>query len=351
VRRRLRTLRDVGEHGWIAEVVRRLAAGPTPPGVLVGAGDDAAVIRAGRRPLVLTTDTLREGVHFRAGWLTPAALGRRAFGVNASDVAAMGALPRYALLALEAPGRTTVTTLHALVGGFTAAARRAGACVVGGNLSAGPGLAITATLVGELPGRMATRAGARPGDGLYLTGALGAAGVAVRRLARGEPARLPEPPLRARVGVVLARAAHAMIDVSDGLVQDLGHVCRASRVAAEVELARLPLAPACRRALGPAAPVFAATAGEDYELLVALPPSRGVSAIAHLRTRLGCPLTLIGRVVAGAPAVRLVDAGGRRVRGVRRGFDHFRRARPALIVGEHADEYDAGRDRSRRRAR
>jgi len=317
----VRRLRDVGEQAWITRLARRLAAAAAP--VLVGPGDDAAVVRAGRRPLLLTTDTLVEGVHFRPGWVAPAALGRRAFAVNASDLAAMGGAPRFALLALEAPPRTAVAALDALVAGFASAARRSGARLVGGNLARGPHLAITAALVGEAPGRIVTRAGARPGDGLYVTGALGAAGLAVRRLATGRRARLPLPPLRVRAGRLLAPIAHAMIDVSDGLVQDLGHLCRASGVAAEVSLARLPVAPACRRALGGAAAAFAAAAGEDYELLVALPPTRA-RALARLRARLGCRLTHIGRVTAGHPRVRVLDAGGRPVDLRRSGFDHFR---------------------------
>src|SRR5439155_21816366 len=114
-----------------------------------GPGDDAAVVRWGRRRLLLTTDTLAEGVHFRRGWASPAALGRRAFGVNASDVAAMGGVPTVALLALEAPPAMAVADLDALVAGFAAAARRCGARLVGGNLIAGRRLAITVTLLGE----------------------------------------------------------------------------------------------------------------------------------------------------------------------------------------------------------
>jgi len=319
----VRRLRELGEHGWIARLVRRLAAPRHDRRVLVGPGDDAAVLRAGRRPLLFTTDTLIEGIHFRAGWAPPAALGRRAFRVSASDLAAMGGVPAFALLALEAPGRMGVGELDALVRGFAVAARRSGARLVGGNLAAGPHLAITVALLGESPGRVVTRAGARPGDALYVTGALGAAGLAVERLKAGRRARLPDPPLRLRAGRLLATVAHAMIDVSDGLVQDLGHLCRASGVVAEVEVERLPLAPACRRALGRAAHALAATAGEDYELVVAVPRARE-RALARLRPRLGCRVTRIGRLVAGRPAVRMLDRAGRPLHLGRPGFDHFR---------------------------
>jgi thiamine-monophosphate kinase len=318
----VRRLRDVGEHAWLARLARRLSRGRADRRVLVGPGDDAAVVAA-HGPLCLTTDTLVEGVHFRRAWLTPADLGRRAFAVNASDLAAMGAMPRWALLALEIGKTRPVAELDALVVGFATAARRAGARLVGGNLAAAPGLALTVTLIGEATGRVVRRAGARPGDLLYLTGTVGGTGSAVRRLRAGARGRLPALPSRVRAGQLLARVAHAMIDVSDGVVQDLGHVCRASGVGAELELARLPVAPACRRALGRRAAAFAATAGEDYELLVAVSPA-AAGALARLRRRLGCRLTHVGRIVRGRPVVRVVDARGRRVRLERAGYDHFR---------------------------
>jgi len=173
-------------------------------------------------------------------------------------------------------------------------------------------------------GPVVTRAGARPNDGLYATGVFGAAGLAVRDLKAGRRGRLPEPPRRVRVGVALARVASAMIDVSDGLVQDLGHVCRASRVDADVELAALPVAAACRRALGTAAPAFAAVGGEDYELVVSV-PARRLPALRRLAPSLGCRLTRIGRVIAGRGRVRVEDAAGRQIALARRGFDHFTR--------------------------
>jgi thiamine-monophosphate kinase len=314
----MRRLRDVGEHAWLERVIVRLRGASDGRRIVVGPGDDAAVVRVGGRPLLLTTDTLVEDVHFRSGWATPAALGRRAFGVNASDLAAMGGVPRFALLALEAPGKMPVAELDAVTRGFATAARRAGARLVGGNLAGGTHLAITAALIGEAPGRVVTRAGGRPGDLLYVTGALGAAGLAVRRR------RLPATPDRVAAGVILARMASAMIDVSDGLLQDVGHLCRASRVGAEVELARVPVTPACRRALGPRAAEFAATAGEDYELVLAVPPARE-RRLLRLRRRLRCPVTRIGRLVRGAMRVRVLDPTGRPLRVERRGFDHFRR--------------------------
>jgi thiamine-monophosphate kinase len=319
----VRRLRDVGEHAWLATLPRRLPRGSLAAGIVVGAGDDAAVVRARPGRLLLTTDALIEGVHFRSGWSSPRALGRRAFAVNASDIAAMGGRPRWALLAAEVPPATPVRELDAILAGFAAAARRDGARVVGGNLAAGRHLALTAALVGEARGRVVTRAGARAGDGVWVTGALGACGLAVRRLIAGRGGRLPDPPSRVRAGERLATVASAMIDVSDGLAQDLGHLCRASGVGAVVDLARLPVAPACRRALGAAAPRFALAAGEDYELLVTVPRARE-RALVRLAPRLGCRLTRIGRITRAPRRVALIDGTDPRRSRARAGFDHFR---------------------------
>ncbi len=309
-------LRDLGEHAWIARLTRRLPVGRR---TLLGPGDDAAVLRPGRRPLVVTTDSLVEGVHFRAGWETPAALGRRAYRVNLSDVAAMGATPLAALVAIEAPPDTPATVLDGVMRGLAADARRTGADVVGGNLTAGPHLAITVTLIGEAAGRVVTRAGARAGDCIWLTGTVGGAGAAVRRLLAGGSGR-PPVPIRVEPARRLARVATAMIDVSDGLLQDLAHVCRASGVRADVDAGAIPVAGACRAAFGDDAVRAAASTGEDYELLCTVPP-RGERALAGI----GCRLTRIGRITAGRPGVRLLDARGRVVATDRTGFDHFRR--------------------------
>lgn len=319
----MRRLRDVGEHRWLDQLTARLARRPSGGRVAVGPGDDAAVVHPGRRPLLLTTDTLVEDVHFRRGWTTPAALGRRAFAVNASDLAAMGGVPVVALLALEAPGRVAVAELDAIVTGFARALARAGGSLVGGNVAAGPHLAITVLLAGEAPGRVVTRAGARAGDVVYVTGTLGAAGLAVSRLRARHRGRLAEPPIRVDAGRRLATVASAMIDVSDGLVQDLGHLCRASGVGAALSLDRLPVAPAVRRALGAGAAAFAARSGEDYELLFTV-PRRRARALGRLVPRLGCRVTPLGRMVAGRPVVRVADGDGRTRVLERGGFDHFR---------------------------
>ncbi|MGH7894316.1 MAG: thiamine-phosphate kinase [Candidatus Binatia bacterium] len=318
-----RRLDELGEHGWIATVVRRL--GGARGAVRLGPGDDAAALRVGSTTLLVTTDTLIDWVHFRRGWLSPRALGERAFRVSASDIAAMGGNPLAAVMALEVPRGTPVATLDGIVAGFVADARRHGAHLLGGNVARAAHLAITVTMLGRAGRRLVTRSGARPGDVVCVTGALGATGTAVRRRLAGQVASLPRVPDRIGAGTLLAAVASAMIDVSDGLAQDLGHVCRASGVAMRIDATLVPVAAACRRRFGDRATAIAATAGEDYELAFTVSPRR-VPALIRRLGRLGCRVTPIGAVVAGRPSLTLVDARGRVVRLPQRGFDHLRLA-------------------------
>jgi thiamine-monophosphate kinase len=311
-----RRIAEVGEHRWLRQLIGTLRRGGA--GVWIGPGDDAAVLRPERRPWVVTTDAQRAGVHFRAGWWSWDQLGRRAFLVAASDVAAMGAAPRAALLALEVPRRFDVAALSAFVRGFAAEGRRHGGSLVGGDVSAGPRFGATATVLGIPRGRVLTRAGARAGDVIFVTGRLGATAWAVRQRRAGRRVRMPLPPARFAASAALARVASAMIDVSDGLLQDMAHLCRASRVAAVLELDRLPATAPCR-ALGRRGRLFAATGGEDYELLFTVPAAR----VARLgRVRPGCRITRIGTIVGGS-GVTVRDADGRTVHAARTGFDHF----------------------------
>jgi len=235
----------------------------------------------------------------------------------------MGGSPLAVVVALEAPPALPASVLFGLMRGLATDARRHGVDVVGGNLAAAPRLAITVTLLGQPGRRLATRADARPGDDVWVTGTLGGAGYAVRALLGGRRVPRPAVPVRLAAGRLLAPLARAMIDVSDGLVQDLGHVCRASGVVAEIDATSIPVAASCRGAFGAGAVAFAATAGEDYELLLTA-SARRRAHLARLALRLGCRLTRIGRIVPGRPAVRLLDGDGKPLPLRHRGFDHFR---------------------------
>jgi thiamine-monophosphate kinase len=265
-----------------------------------------------------------EGVHFERHWLTPRQLGRKSFLVNASDIAAMGGRPRFCVVSAGVPVSYLARDLAALHVGITAAARDCGAAVVGGNLTRADKLFVSVALLGEAPERIVTRRGARAGDRIYVTGTLGDAALGVSLLRSGSATRRaapvirrfrePSPRLQAGRLLVEAGVVSAMIDVSDGLVQDLGHVCDESHVGAEVDFDELPLSPAYRAASAERS--LALHGGEDYELLCTV-PERNVKRLQRAQARLGCPITCIGRITGGC-GVRV--AGAAVSRG---GYDHF----------------------------
>jgi len=304
----------------IEQFRRRLQA--TSADVVLGIGDDAALLAPSDRAQALSVDAQVEGVHFDRALLSCADLGHRALASSVSDLAAMGARPRVALVALIAPAAIPEDELYAIADGLASAQHEYGCVVAGGNMAAGDRLSITTTVVGDAPPAPLTRGGAHPGDALFVTGALGAAalGLQLLRAGRGELApacveRWRRLVARVREGAELAGTASAAIDVSDGLLQDLGHLAAASGLGFEVELPRLPLAaelePACRL-LGVDPNALALAGGEDYELLFTVPEGK--------TPRLG---TRIGRAVA-APGLRLLDQHGRIVAPpASSGFSHF----------------------------
>jgi thiamine-monophosphate kinase len=297
-------------------------------GVVVGPGDDAAVLRpAPGEDLVATVDAVVEGVHFDRR-STAADVGWKALAVNLSDLAAMGARPVAALVALALPPGVPVATLRGLARGLGACARRHRTPVVGGNVTRAGALSLTVTVLGAVPeGRAVLRSGARPGDLVAVTGTLGDAALGLRPGAAGPLLRRQRRPVpRLAAGLALAGRVRAAIDVSDGLVQDLGHLCRASGVGARIGVVDLPVSAAYRRAVrrlaDPWAPALAG--GEDYELVVAIPPTLladAQAAAARART----PLAVIGRFVRGA-GVRVVGPRGEDIPPPP-GHDHLRPGR------------------------
>jgi thiamine-monophosphate kinase len=316
------TIAAVGEFRFLSRLLPRLASGP---GTIVGPGQDCAVVRCDRRRLLYTVDALVEGVHFQPHWLTPRQLGRKSFLVNASDIAAMGGRPRFCVVSVGVPLSYSARDLAALHAGIAAAASDCGASLVGGNLTRADKLFVSVALLGDAPERLVTRRGARAGDRIYVTGALGDAALGVSLLRSGSAARSatpvirrfrePSPRLQAGRLLVEAGVVSAMIDVSDGLVQDLGHICKESEVGAEIHADKVPISPAYR-ATG-ADRSLALHGGEDYELLCTV-PEHGVKRLPRVQARLGCPITCIGQVARGR-GVRV--AGAAVSRG---GYDHFR---------------------------
>jgi thiamine-monophosphate kinase len=347
-----------------AELIARIQEGlpPAPAWMVVGIGDDAAVVEPERNRLeVLSVDALVEGVHFDREFTPPAAVGHRALAVNLSDLAAMGAAPRLALVSLTLPATLPIADFDQMISGLTALAARHHVHVAGGNLTRSPGpLMIDVTVVGTVKRRQAlTRGGSRPGDELWVTGTIGAAAAGLQMLqarAKRSTTEAPEdaedqtlikqasasvspvssvvesciqrylyPEPRVRVGSLLARnrAATACMDLSDGLAAGVHQIAEASGVGAIIDAGALPIASAAREWFdrhGADAVVAAATGGDDYELLFAVRPHEGGRFAAALRHR-DAPLTRVGRCTADRAVVLRRDNDDHPLP---RGYSHFR---------------------------
>jgi thiamine-monophosphate kinase len=332
---------EIGERGLIQRVRRRV--GPPAPGVSVGIGDDAAVLTAARGSLVVTTDLVIESVHFRRRYATPEDIGWKAMAVNLSDIAAMGGTPRFALVALACAPETPVEEIDALYAGMNAAAEPHGVQIVGGDTSASPdGWIVNVTLLGEIDRSPRLRSAAQVGDLIAVTGFLGSSAAGLKTF---ESPLLPpslasedltevrrvhlRPTPRVAEGLWLGGAdgVHSMIDCSDGVATDLGHIASESGVGFKVWLPRLPVAQAAQRvagALGLDPMKLAATGGEDYELLVTLSPEKFESLSRDFLAATGTPLTAIGEIVPAAEGLQFLDALERPV-SLGKGFDHFRK--------------------------
>jgi thiamine-monophosphate kinase len=332
------TVATLTERELVARLQRRLPAAPA--WMLVGIGDDAAVVEPERnRVEVLSVDALVEGIHFDRAFTPPDAIGHRALAVNLSDLASMGAAPRLTLLSMALPASLPVEDYDAIADGFAALALAHRVHVAGGNLTRSPGpLMIDVTVVGTVKRRQAlTRAGARAGDALYVSGAIGSAtaGLSLLRGAAGRLADLPaaaahlaasyqRPCPRVRLGVHLARnrAASACIDLSDGLADGVHRLAEASGVGIAIDGEALPIDAAARaefESRGEDAVARAIGGGDDYELLFTVRP-RTRRRLAAAAQRGGVAITRIGECTAER-AVTMKRGGG--VVAVPDGFSHF----------------------------
>ncbi|WP_395109334.1 thiamine-phosphate kinase [Actinomadura sp. SCN-SB] len=301
---------ELGEFGLITRLTDRLRQGPA---VELGPGDDAAVVRAPDGHVVATTDLLVEGRHFRRDWSGPYEIGCKAAAQNFADVVAMGARPTALLVGLAAPADTPVEWAEQLYAGLGEECAMAGASVAGGDVVAAPLITLAITALGDLAGRPPlTRSGARPGDLVAVRGRLGhsSAGLELLDAGKDEPAELieahrrPRPPYTAGEEA-RAMGATALMDVSDGLLQDLGHIAKASGVRIEVDSSAVPVP----RERGPGGLRHALTGGEDHAFAATVPPGTVPPA----------SWTVVGRVAEGAGV--LVDGGPYQGGG----WDHFRR--------------------------
>jgi thiamine-monophosphate kinase len=311
------------EFALIARHFRPLAG----PGAL-DLQDDAAVLAPPPgRELVLTADAMVAGVHFLEDD-PPDLVGRKLLRVNLSDLAAKGATPLGYLMTISAPRSTPDAWYAGFAAGLARDQREYGITLLGGDTTSTPGpISLSLTAIGHVAaGQAVHRAGAAPGDGIWVTGTIGdgALGLAVARGELADPSgyllsryRLPQP----RVGLSIGGVASAGMDVSDGLVQDLGHICRASHVAADIEVHMVPLS-AAARAAGPDRLVTCLTGGDDYELLLTVPPDR-VPSLRRAAAAAGVTVTRIGEIRDGTPEVAVRGADGTPMSFAKGGWSHF----------------------------
>jgi thiamine-monophosphate kinase len=337
-----RRVSDIGEFGLIAQLeaalpddVRRSAA------VELGIGDDAAIWKPSPgASVVITTDSLVEGIHFRLDWTDWESLGHKALAVNVSDLAAMGAAPRIAVVTLGLRGSERMADLIALYAGMGEVARRYGVVIAGGDIVRSPfGLALHITALGELQGaERLTRSGVRPGDIIGVTGTLGASAAGMQLLADDSAPRTaatadllvqahlrPEP--RVALGQLLRKhGASAAMDLSDGLMGDLPKILAASNVSAEIDLREIPVAAAVRALFPSEWLTFATRGGEDYELLFTV-PEEGWQAMHDALSSAAGQVHAIGRILPAddAPAITVIGLDGMARQEAPGAFDHFAR--------------------------
>ena len=330
-------LSRLGEFGLI-ERVRR--ATPKNRGVLLGIGDDAAWVANKARSCLITSDVLIEDVHFNLRWTPLFDLGYKTLAVNLSDIAAMGGVPAYLILSIGIPPKFDSSDIDEFYRGIRSLAAKTGVALVGGDTSVAAGLLISACLIGHAPFRPVTRGGAKQGDDIYVTGTLGDSALALTLLRKTlkQTARRPvqyllsrhhRPTPRLIVGALLARErlAAAMIDVSDGLLQDLNHICKASSVGALLWEDKLPLSPAYRALTGANGTRYALSGGEDYELLFCA-RTRDRSRIEKIPQEVGVAITRIGICVPRRRGIMVVNHLGKRLALRSHGHDHFKSSNP-----------------------
>jgi len=322
-------LRRLGERELIAVIRKRFSE--SRKDIVLGIGDDAAVIRPGRSPLILTKDLLVEDVDFIRTLHPAYSIGRKSLNVNLSDIAAMGGIPKYALLGLGFPSNLSLTWVNEFMAGFGSAARQAGVALIGGDISKAPAIMISVTVVGE--GKHSIkRSGAKPGDQVYVSGFLGDAKLGFLltmkgfRLGRSKSAdpilrAFLDPAPRIALGRELARRKipSSMIDISDGLSVDLMHICEESGTGAEIELGRLPLSPGMRTFGGKKALNYALHGGEDFELLFTAALGKQ-EVLRRLDKRF--KITRIGRITS-RKGIYALDRFGREKRLEIKGYQHF----------------------------
>ncbi|MGQ9645832.1 MAG: thiamine-phosphate kinase [Thermodesulfobacteriota bacterium] len=329
------SLRDIGEFGLIHRIRKWFSA--SNPALIKGIGDDVAVIEAGKKVWLVTTDLLIEDIHFRLTWIDPFHLGRKSLLVNLSDIAAMGGTPKYFLISLGVPKDLSLSFLSSFYRGLRDGAKRFGVDLIGGDTSVSQKIIINICLLGEgKRGRLLFRSGAKVGDDLFVSGTLGDAALGLKLLQRNglreKPKRLIQrhhsPSPRIQLGQALARhrGATAMIDVSDGLLIDARHLLEESGVGAQIWEDRIPLSNLYQKWIhlfSKSPSQFALSGGEDYELLFTVRPEMR-EKVSDLARSSKIPITHIGKIVPKSEGLHVIGRDGQEYSPTRLGYEHFK---------------------------
>ncbi len=323
---------ELGEFGLIDLLAKMLPASHNRQ-LIIGIGDDAAVWRGDASTQLATIDSLFQDVHFSLNNITWQELGWKALAVNLSDIAAMGGVPEYALVSLALPEQTEVEDVAAMYRGMIELAQQFGVAIIGGDTCRAPLVSITITVLGSArkDGHILTRSTAVPGDKIAVTGYPGSA-IAGLEMLSNQLHFSPEAttylrdafnhplPRIAEGQLLVEQGVKTAIDISDGLVADLRHICRASKVSARVEIERMPVHPLVKANFGDKSITMALSGGEDYELLF----TANDEIIDRIKSATSCPVTVIGEITAGkAGEVTPVDKNGKPFNLRQAGWEHF----------------------------
>ncbi len=330
---------DLGEFGLI-DLLAKMAYAAQDKKIaawrqlILGIGDDTAAWFSDDAIQLATVDSLIQGIHFTLDIISWEELGWRAMAANLSDIAAMGGSPRYALVSLALPGDTEVEDVTALYRGMLELAQQFQVAIVGGDTSSAPLVVINITILGTSTGQdkhILTRSAARTGEKVAVTGYLGAAAAGLEMLTKNlhfdseatvslKKAFSQPHPRIAEGQKLLEQGVRAAIDISDGLIADLNHICEASQVSARIEVDRVPIAPAVKANFGDRALELALSGGEDYELLF----TASEKAINKVKAAISCPITVIGDITSDKIGkTSLIDKEGNPVNLLKAGWDHF----------------------------
>jgi len=329
---------ELGEFGLIELLAKMVSSSRNEQlapwqNLIVGIGDDTAAWYGDASIQLATVDSFIQGVHFPSDIAYWKEIGWKALAVNLSDIAAMGGAPRYALVSLALPGATDVEDVTALYQGMIELAEQFEVAIVGGNVSNAPQIIINITVLGSTRSQskhILTRSTAKPGEKIAVTGYLGTAAAGLKILtqqlqadpeanARLKQAFLQPYPRIAEGQLLIEQGVKTAIDISDGLIADLNHICKASQVSARIDVERVPILPIVKANFSDKALKLALAGGEDYELLF----TASTDTIDKVRTVVSCPVTVIGEITAGKPGTTLIDSQGKPFDLGKAGWDHF----------------------------